>query len=110
MRALGGHIAIAIDAGQEAEAGVDDFVALMVMLSVNLGLVNLLPIPVLDGFALLSALWEAIRRRPLSIRAREVANAVGLVVLALLMVRVFYNDITRTAREDVTVQQCEVKA
>ncbi len=110
MRAMGGPIAIAQAAGQAAEAGVDEFVALMVMLSVNLGLVNLLPIPVLDGFALLSALWEAIRRRPLSIRAREVANAVGLVVLALLMVRVFYNDITRTAREDVTVQQCEVKA
>lgn len=110
MRAMGGPIAIAQAASEAADAGVDQFIGLMVMLSVNLGLVNLLPIPVLDGFALLSAFWEGIRRRPLSIRAREIFNTVGLVLLAMLMVRVFYNDITRTSRENVTVKQCEVKA
>jgi regulator of sigma E protease len=56
---------------------------------------NLLPIPILDGFGLLSALWEGIRRRPISMRVREMANVVGLVLLVALMVLAFYNDVTR---------------
>jgi regulator of sigma E protease len=53
------------------------------------------PIPALDGFQLLSAGWEAVRRRPIPMRAREIANAVGIVALIVLMVLVCVNDLTR---------------
>jgi regulator of sigma E protease len=56
---------------------------------------NLLPIPILDGFHLLSAFWEAIRRRPIPVRVREMANVVGLILLVALMGMAFFNDITR---------------
>ncbi|MGA9523418.1 MAG: RIP metalloprotease RseP, partial [Myxococcaceae bacterium] len=68
-------------AGKAAELGLDSFLLLMGIISVNLGVMNLLPIPVLDGFALLSAIWEAIRRRPIPMRVREFANMVGLAML-----------------------------
>ena len=55
----------------------------------------MLPIPVLDGFHLLSALWEGVRRRPIPVRAREVANMIGLAMLVLLMLLAVTNDITR---------------
>jgi regulator of sigma E protease len=67
----------------------------MALISVNLGVINVLPIPVLDGGHLLFFLVEAIRRRPISIRSREVAIQVGVVVLGALMVFVFFNDIVR---------------
>ena len=79
-------------APERAEAGLDVFMSSMAILSVNLGLMNLLPIPVLDGFALLAAIWEGIRRRPIPTRAREYANMVGLAMLMLAVivtVRVF---------------------
>jgi regulator of sigma E protease len=56
---------------------------------------NLLPIPVLDGFHLIAALWEGVRRRPIPVRAREIANMIGLAMLIVLMVLVFKNDLTR---------------
>jgi regulator of sigma E protease len=62
---------------------------------VNLALVNLLPIPILDGFGILTSLWEAIRRRPVPMRAREIATYFGFAVLGLLMVVAFRNDIAR---------------
>jgi regulator of sigma E protease len=67
----------------------------MGFLSVNLGILNLLPIPVLDGGHLLFFLIEAIKGSPVSIKVREVAQQVGLFILILLMILVFYNDITR---------------
>jgi regulator of sigma E protease len=62
---------------------------------VNLGLMNLLPIPVLDGGHIAQAALESVTRRPLSVRAREIANIVGLILLFTLMLFVFKNDIVR---------------
>ena len=67
----------------------------MALISINLGVMNLLPIPVLDGFHLLSAAWEGVRRRPIPVRVREVANMIGLAMLVLLMLLAFTNDFTR---------------
>jgi regulator of sigma E protease len=82
-------------ATKSAEAGWDSFLSAMAMISINLGVMNLIPIPVLDGFHVLAAGFEWIRRRPLSLRAREYANLVGLGMLLLLMVFVLKNDFIR---------------
>ncbi|HVP62742.1 MAG TPA: RIP metalloprotease RseP [Myxococcaceae bacterium] len=95
FRNVGGPIMIYGIAGKAAQAGLDYFLNLMALISVNLGLINLVPIPALDGFQLLSAAWEAVRRRPIPMRAREIANAVGIVALIVLMVLVCVNDLTR---------------
>jgi len=92
---VGGPILIYGIAGKAAQAGWDHFLNLMALISVNLGLINLVPIPALDGFQLLSAGWEAVRRRPIPMRAREIANAVGIVALIVLMVLVCVNDLAR---------------
>jgi regulator of sigma E protease len=95
LKNVGGPIMIYGIAGKAAQAGLDYFLSLMALISVNLGLINLVPIPALDGFQLLSAGWEAVRRRPIPMRAREIANAVGIVALIVLMVLVCVNDLTR---------------
>jgi regulator of sigma E protease len=92
---LGGPIMLYGIASQSAQLGLGVFLLTMALISVNLGLLNLLPIPVLDGFGLLSAFWEWVRRRPIPMRAREIANIFGLAVLVLLMLAVFKNDIAR---------------
>jgi regulator of sigma E protease len=92
---LGGPIMLYGIASQSAQLGLGVFLSTMALISVNLGLLNLLPIPVLDGFGLLSAFWEWVRRRPIPMRAREIANIFGLAVLVLLMLFVFKNDIAR---------------
>jgi regulator of sigma E protease len=92
---LGGPIMLYGIASQSAQLGLGVFLSTMALISVNLGLLNLLPIPVLDGFGLLSAFWEWVRRRPIPMRAREIANIVGLAVLVVLMLFVFKNDIAR---------------
>ncbi|MBI5441552.1 MAG: RIP metalloprotease RseP [Deltaproteobacteria bacterium] len=94
-RTLGGPIAIAQMAGETAQAGLLSFLLLVAVLSVNLAVLNLLPIPVLDGGHAFFFLFEAVRGKPVSIRNREVAQQVGLVVLLGLMAYVMYNDITR---------------
>lgn len=92
---IGGPIMIAKMAGQQAEAGGVSFLAFMALLSINLGVLNLLPIPILDGGHLVFYLWELIFRKPVSMRAREIAQQVGLALLIGLMVLAFYNDIAR---------------
>lgn len=92
---VGGPIMMFQLAGEASQMGLEHFLGLMGFISVNLGIMNLLPIPVLDGFALLSAIWEGVRRRPIPTRAREIANMVGLAMLVVLMVAVMFNDITR---------------
>jgi regulator of sigma E protease len=67
----------------------------MAFISINLGLLNLLPIPLLDGGHLLFFLIEGVSRRPLAARAREVASLVGFGLLVLLMVLAFKNDLER---------------
>jgi regulator of sigma E protease len=94
-RELGGPIAIARTAGQQAKQGLGPFLNALGFLSVNLGVLNLLPIPVLDGGHLLFFLVEVALRRPLRQRHREVAQQMGLLILVTLMIFVFYNDIQR---------------
>ena len=95
LESMGGPVQIFQVASQQAEAGLAAFLGSMAIVSVNLALVNLLPIPILDGFGILTALWEAVRRRPVPMRAREIATYFGFAVLALLMVVAFRNDIAR---------------
>jgi regulator of sigma E protease len=92
---IGGPILIAQAAGQQARLGLEYLLNFMAVISVNLGVLNLLPIPVLDGGHLLFFAAEAILRRPLDTRHREIAQQVGLVLLISLMAFAFYNDIVR---------------
>ncbi len=92
---LGGPIRIAEIAGQQMEAGWMNLLYFMGLLSVNLGVLNLLPIPVLDGGHLVFLTYEAIRRKPLSEQSMIVAQKVGIALLGSLMIFVFYNDIAR---------------
>jgi regulator of sigma E protease len=92
---LGGPIRIAEIAGQLMEAGWMNLLYFMGLLSVNLGVLNLLPIPVLDGGHLVFLTYEAIRRKPASEQAMIIAQKVGIALLGSLMIFVFYNDIAR---------------
>uniref|UniRef100_A0A7C4RSF1 Zinc metalloprotease n=1 Tax=Desulfatirhabdium butyrativorans TaxID=340467 RepID=A0A7C4RSF1_9BACT len=94
-KTLGGPILIAEMAGQQAREGAENLIYFIAVISINLAILNFLPIPVLDGGHLLFFLIEAVTRKPLSIRTREVANQVGIFLLVLLMAFVFYNDLTR---------------
>ena len=94
-RDLGGPILIVQAAGQQAELGIEYLIRFIGLISVNLAVLNLLPIPILDGGHLLFFGFEALRGRPLAVRHREVAQQVGLVLLLALMVFVVYNDISR---------------
>lgn len=92
---LGGPILIAQIAGEQMKAGWINLIYFMGLLSVNLGILNLLPIPVLDGGHLVFLTLEAIRRKPVAERAQIVAQQVGIGLLGTLMIFVFYNDIAR---------------
>jgi regulator of sigma E protease len=92
---IGSVIGLVSVAGTAAEQGSTQFMFLMALLSINLGFVNLLPIPVLDGGHILFFTLEAVRRRPLEQRAREIASAIGLVVILLLLLIAARNDILR---------------
>ncbi|CAN2039618.1 regulator of sigma E protease [Candidatus Magnetomoraceae bacterium gMMP-15] len=92
---LGGPIMIAKMAGESAEAGFSHLLFFIAVISVSLAVFNFLPIPVLDGGHLLFFTIEAIIRRPVSIKVREISQQIGVFALLLLMVYVFYNDIIR---------------
>jgi len=92
---LGGPILIAQMAGSQVRKGFLPFIFLMAVLSVNLGVLNLLPIPVLDGGHLLFFLIEAVTGREVNVKWREIAQQAGFFLLMLLMIFVFYNDIAR---------------
>jgi len=95
FKTVGGPLMLFSIASEAAEEGLSSFLFQMALISVNLALMNLLPIPVLDGGNIAQALIEAVTRRPLSARARLVAQAVGLVLIVTLMLFVFKNDIMR---------------
>ena len=103
LSSVSGPITLYDIAGQAGAKGPEYFVWAMALISVNLGIINLLPIPVLDGGHLLFFLFEAARRKPLPLRIREVASLAGMVVLMLLMLVAFKNDVER--RWDVIVTQ-----
>lgn len=92
---IGGPILIAQIAGEQMRAGWLNLIYFMSLLSVNLGILNLLPIPVLDGGHLFFLSIEGLRRKPLNERAQIVAQQVGIGLLGTLMIFVFYNDIVR---------------
>jgi regulator of sigma E protease len=93
--ALGGPIMIAQMAGQEARRGFADLAMFTVMLSLELGIINLLPVPLLDGGHLLFFVFEGARGKPLELRYREAMLQVGLFLLVALMAFVIFNDISR---------------
>ena len=95
---LGGPLSIADMAGKQAAAGMDSFFLFLAGLSVNLGVLNLLPIPILDGGHVVFNLWELIFRRPVSVRIREAAQKIGLVTLIALMLLAIYLDIDKYLR------------
>ncbi len=92
---MGGPILIAQMAGEQAKAGWVNLLYFTSLLSVNLGLLNLLPVPVLDGGHLVFLTLEGIRKRPLSERKQIFAQQIGIGLLGALMIFVFYNDIMR---------------
>ena len=95
IKTLGGPVMIAQMSGQAAAAGLSTFLSLLAMISISLGVLNLLPIPILDGGLILFLVIEAIRKKPLSRRTMEIAQSVGAALLISLIVVVSYNDIMR---------------
>lgn len=92
---LSGPVTIADYAGKSAKLGVDYYLKFMAMVSISLGVLNLLPIPMLDGGHLMYHIIEIVRRRPLSERVMEKAQQVGISVLVVLMAFAFFNDLSR---------------
>ncbi len=95
LSTLGGPIMIAQMAGQQAQQGLLNLFYFMAILSINLAILNLLPIPVLDGGHLFFFAIEAIKGSPLTTRQMQIAQQIGLFILGSLMLLVFYNDIAR---------------
>ena len=94
-KTIGGPILIAQLAGQQAKMGVSSLILFMAILSINLGIINFFPIPILDGGHFLFLGLEAVLRKPVSIRKMEIAQQIGLILIILLMVFAFYNDLLR---------------
>jgi len=92
---LSGPVAIADFAGQSARLGVASFVGFLALMSISLGVLNLLPVPVLDGGHIMYYLVECLRGRPISTQVMEIGQRVGLAAMATLMLVAFYNDIQR---------------
>ena len=103
LKSLSGPITIYEVAGEEGRKGPDFFIWVMALISINLGLLNLLPIPVLDGGHLMFFAIEAAIRRPLPLRVREIAHVIGMAILFALMALAFKNDVEK--RWDVIVGQ-----
>jgi len=95
---LGGPIAIAQLAGRTADLGLVYFIGFLALISVNLGVLNLLPIPILDGGMLVYLGLEKLRGRALPPRFLEITQMIGLMLIVSLMVFAFYNDISRLFR------------
>jgi regulator of sigma E protease len=95
-KSISGPIGIAHYAGEAAREGLLPFLALMAMVSLNLAVINLLPIPILDGGVILMLLVEMIMRRDLSLRVKETLFKLGFVFLMAVMAFVIYNDIAKT--------------
>lgn len=95
VRNLSGPINIAVYAGVSASAGFSRFMEFLAIVSLGLGIINLFPIPVLDGGHLMFYLVEMVTRRPVSEAVQEMATRIGLAILLALMLFVFYNDIAR---------------
>jgi len=95
LKTIGGPIMIGQLTGDIARENVSYLLPFMAVISINLAILNLLPVPVLDGGLILLFLIEIVIRKPLSIKKREVAQKIGFFLLILLMAIVFYNDLAR---------------
>jgi regulator of sigma E protease len=95
VKQLMGPVAIADLSGMAAEQGMIQLFSLMAMISLNLGLLNLMPIPVLDGGHIAILALEGVSRRDFSMKVKEKMLLAGFVLLLMLMVTVIYNDLTR---------------
>ena len=96
---VGGPIMIMQMVGQQAHEGLAGLLALTALISINLGILNLLPIPVLDGGTIIFCLWEMLFRRPLHEKIQEYSMRVGLALLIMLMLLATYNDIWRILKK-----------
>jgi regulator of sigma E protease len=94
-KTIGGPILIGQLAGEQARRGLVSYILFMSILSINLGVINLFPIPILDGGHFLFLGLEAVLRRPISVKKMEIAQQIGLVLIISLMVFAFYNDLIR---------------
>lgn len=92
---ISGPVTIADYAGQSAKIGLSAYLSFLAVVSISLAVLNLLPVPILDGGHLMYYVIEIIRQKPLSERSMEIGQQIGLVLLLLLMVCAFYNDINR---------------
>ncbi|GAB4172580.1 MAG: RIP metalloprotease RseP [Rhodocyclaceae bacterium] len=92
---LSGPVTIADYAGQSARLGIESYLKFLALISISLGVLNLLPIPILDGGHLMYYTVELVKGGPVSERAMEIGQQIGLALLLMLMVFAFYNDINR---------------
>ncbi len=95
MQSISGPVGIAQGAGESARGGLVYYLSFLALVSISLGVLNLLPIPMLDGGHLLYYLIELIRRRPLSDVSKSTGIYLGLVLLGVLMIIALSNDLTR---------------
>jgi regulator of sigma E protease len=95
VKDMGGPIQIAQQSGQVATLGLDSLIAFTALISINLGFINLLPLPMLDGGHLLFYAYEALRRKPASQQVQEWAFRFGFVAVVTLMIVVTFNDLGR---------------
>lgn len=99
FKTVGGPIMIFGIAGKAAKRGISYFLHVMALISINLGIINLLPLPVLDGGHIVMSLIEIVARREIPLRARMVVNLIGIVMILSLTVLVLFNDIARYSEE-----------
>ena len=92
---LSGPLTIAEQAGQSAQRGLPSYLTFLALISVSLGLLNLLPLPMLDGGHLMYYLWESLTGKPVSVAWQRGLQKVGLVLLVFIMALAFFNDLTR---------------
>ena len=95
MKNISGPINIAQFAGESAERGIGYFLGFLAIISISLGVLNLLPIPVLDGGQIVYQVAEMVKGSPLTDRAQILGQQIGILALLLLMSFAFYNDIAR---------------
>ena len=98
IKTVGGPIMIGQMTGEIVQESFSSIIPFMAIISINLAILNLFPIPILDGGVIVFLLFEMLFRRPISINKRELAQKIGLSILLLLMMVVFYNDILRLFR------------
>ena len=95
IKSISGPVTIATYAGKSAHLGLNPFIAFLAVISISLGVLNLLPIPVLDGGHLLYYMAELVKGSPVSEKTMEIGQRIGLTILGLLMICALYNDLNR---------------